>query len=249
MDTEKRFAEKTAVITGAARGIGRACAFVFAERGANLVLVDVDGEKLASVGEEMKPFGTDVMTAVCDISNEQAVNDAAKAALERFGKVDMLVNNAALFRSWHPFTKFSSAEWERYFSVNVMGTAYCTNVFLPGMLERGSGSVVNVASVAGVYGLASMVMYSATKGAVIAMTRALAKETADKGVRINAVSPGSVNDSNDPDIDATSPSELSFSGRTGSDRENAELIAFLSSDKASYINGQNIQIDGCRKKQ
>jgi 3-oxoacyl-[acyl-carrier protein] reductase len=94
-----------------------------------------------------------------------------------------------------------------------------------------------------------MVHYSATKGAVIAMTHALAKEVADRGVLVNAVSPGSVSPSENRDIDYTQPSELSFMGRTGSDRENANLIFFLASEEAGYISGQNIQIDGCRKKQ
>ena len=94
-----------------------------------------------------------------------------------------------------------------------------------------------------------MVPYSATKGAVISMTKALAKETTARGVLVNAVSPGSVSSSEDPDIDAYTPSQLSFMGRTGTDRENANLICFLASDAASYISGQNIQIDGCRKKQ
>ena len=117
-----------------------------------------------------------------------------------------------------------------------------------GMLENAYGRIINVASVAGVYGNAKMAHYSATKGAVIAMTRALAKEVTDQGVLVNCVSPGSVSNSQNEDIDFFSPSELSFMGRTGTDRENANLILFLASDEASYISGQNIQIDGCRKK-
>ena len=116
------------------------------------------------------------------------------------------------------------------------------------MLENAYGRIINVASVAGVYGNAKMAHYSATKGAVIAMTRALAKEVTDQGVLVNCVSPGSVSNSQNEDIDFFSPSELSFMGRTGTDRENANLILFLASDEASYISGQNIQIDGCRKK-
>lgn len=249
MDTEKRFAGKTAVITGAAVGIGRACAIVFAAHGANVVVCDVNAQKLAALEKELAAYAGKVLAVTLDVGDEAAVNAMMKKAEERFGKVDILINNAALWRMWHPFTAFDGEEWERFFRVNVTGTAYCTKAALPGMVGRGYGKIVNVASVAGVYGNANMALYSATKGAVIALTKALAKEVADKGVCVNAVSPGSVNDSSDPDIDATSPSELSFSGRTGSDRENAELIAFLSSDKASYINGQNIQIDGCRKKQ
>ena len=117
------------------------------------------------------------------------------------------------------------------------------------MKERSYGRIINVASVAGVYGNANMVHYSATKGALIAMTKALAKEVADKNVLVNAVSPGSVSPAENGDMDFVQPSELSFMGRTGSDMENTNLICFLASDEASYISGQNIQIDGCRKKQ
>ena len=130
-----------------------------------------------------------------------------------------------------------------------MGTVYFTRAVLGGMIDRGYGRIINVASVAGVYGNANMVHYSASKGAVIAMTRALAKEVADKGVLVNAVSPGSVSPSDNEDIDFHRPSDLSFMGRTGTDRENASLICYLASDDASYISAQNIQIDGCRKKQ
>lgn len=130
-----------------------------------------------------------------------------------------------------------------------MGTVYCTKYVLPDMLVSGFGRIINVASVAGVYGNANMVHYSATKGAIISMTRALAKEVSDKGVTVNAISPGSVTDSENESLEASVPSELSFMGRTGSPMENAKLISFLASDDASYISGQNIQIDGCRKKQ
>lgn len=130
-----------------------------------------------------------------------------------------------------------------------MGVVYCTKAVLPKMLENSYGRIVNVASVAGVYGNANMVHYSATKGALIAMTKALAKEVTDKGVLVNCVSPGSVSPSGNKDMNYFENSELSFMGRTGTDMENANLICFLASDEASYISGQNIQIDGCRKKQ
>ena len=129
-----------------------------------------------------------------------------------------------------------------------MGTVYFTKAVLPKMLENKFGRIINVASVAGVYGNAKMVHYSATKGALISLTKALAKEVTAQGVTVNAVSPGSVSPAEMNDIDYIAPSELSFSGRTGSTKENADLICFLAGDNAGYISGQNIQIDGCRKK-
>ena len=238
------FQGKTALITGASVGIGRAVALLMAERGADLLLLDLHFEKLQAVAEELKPFGRRVEIARCDVSNEEEVH----RIVNRFGTIDILVNNAALWRDTTLFAEADTALWRRYLDVNVMGVVHCTQAVLSGMLERGYGRIVNIGSVAGVYGNRKMVHYSATKGALIAMTKALAKEVTEQGVTVNCVSPGTVSSSKDENIDAVTPTELSYAGRTGSDRENAELICFLASDRAPYINGQNIQIDGCRKR-
>lgn len=243
-----KFQGKVAMITGASVGIGRAVALCLAEQGADLVLLDIDTDGLLRVGEAVKKYGGRVLTYDCDVSNEERVNEVTADAAERLGKLDILVNNAALWRDRASFAESSSELWRKYLDVNVMGVYYCTRAVIGGMLENGYGRIINVASVAGVYGNAKMVHYSATKGALIAMTKALAKEVADKGVLVNCVSPGSVSPSQNEDIDFFKLSELSFMGRTGTDRENANLILFLASDEASYISGQNIQIDGCRKK-
>lgn len=243
-----KFQGKVAMITGASVGIGRAVALCLAEQGADLVLLDINTELLQNVGEEAKKFGNRVLTYECDVSNEERVNEVVSDAIKCFGKVDILVNNAALWRDRSSFAESSSDLWKRYMDVNVMGVYYCTRAVIGNMLENGYGRIINVASVAGVYGNANMVHYSATKGAIITMTTALAKEVTEKGVLINCVSPGSVSPSQNEDMDFFKPSDLSFMGRTGTDRENANLILFLASDEASYISGQNIQIDGCRKK-
>ena len=243
-----KFQGKVAMITGASVGIGRAVALCLAEQGADLVLLDINTELLQNVGEEAKKFGNRVLTYECDVSNEERVNEVVSDAIKCFGKVDILVNNAALWRDRSSFAESSSDLWKRYMDVNVMGVYYCTRAVIGNMLENGYGRIINVASVAGVYGNANMVHYSATKGAIITMTSALAKEVAEKGILINCVSPGSVSPSQNEDMDFFKPSDLSYMGRTGTDRENANLILFLASDEASYISGQNIQIDGCRKK-
>ena len=243
-----KFKGKVAMITGASVGIGRAVALCFAEQGADLVLLDVDVEKLRAVGKEAEKLGSKALTYECDVSNEAQVNEVAADAIRHFGKIDILINNAALWRDRLAFEETSSDLWRRYLDVNVMGVYFCIKAVLGNMVENGYGRIINVASVAGVYGNAKMVHYSATKGALIAMTKALAKEVTEKGVLVNCVSPGSVSPSQKEDLDYTQPSELSFIGRTGTTRENANLILFLASDEASYIAGQNIQIDGCRKK-
>lgn len=241
------FLDKTAIITGAATGIGRATAVKLAREGANVVISDINYEKLKDVEKEIG--SQNVIAVKCDVSCEKEVYDMVKTAEEKFGGVDILVNNAALWRDVGLFSDISSETWKKYIDINIMGTVYCTQAVLTGMIKRKYGRIINVASVAGVYGNAGMAHYSATKGALISMTKALAKEVADKGVLVNAVSPGSVSPSENPDMNYYEESQLSFMGRTGTDMENANLIVFLAGDESSYISGQNIQIDGCRKKQ
>lgn len=243
------FTGKTALVTGAAAGIGRATAIKFAQNGAKVVLFDINTEKLESVKTEIEEYTRDVIALRCDISNEVEVYKTVKKAEDVFSKVDILINNAAVWRCQNSFVNTSTDEWKKFLDINILGTVYCTKAVLPKMLESGYGKIVNVSSVAGVYGNANMVHYSATKGAVISMTKALAKEVIDKGVYVNCVSPGSVSPADNQNMDYYEKSELSFLGRTGTDNENANLICFLASDDASYIAGQNIQIDGCRKKQ
>ena len=243
------FTDKTVLVTGAAVGIGRAVALKLAQEGASLVLVDVNAETLSELKDELKNYSDNVMTCECDVTDENTVYEIIAKAEKAFGKIDILVNNAALWRCRSLFVDTPTDEWKKFIDVNIMGVVYFTKAVLPKMLENGYGRIINVSSVAGVYGNANMVHYSSTKDALIAMTKALAKEVADKGVLVNCVSPGSVSPSENKDVNYFEPSELSFMGRTGTDMENANLICFLASDEASYISGQNIQIDGCRKKQ
>ena len=238
---------KVAMITGAAVGIGRAVALLMAQRGVKLVLLDVDGAKLEMLRQEL-PATAEVMLFRCDISDECAVSECVVCAAERFGKIDILVNCAAIWRDRNFFAEQDMDRWRRLFDVNVTGAAIVTQAVLPGMQAQKWGRIIHVASVAGIYGNRKMACYSATKGAVISFVKALAKEVAEEGITVNAVSPGTVSPSENGDIDYVEPSQLSYMNRTGSDRENAEIICFLASDAAAYISGQNIQVDGCRKK-
>ncbi len=243
------FQGKVAVVTGASVGIGYGCALKFAMGGADLVLVDVNFEKLETVKEELAKYGTDVRIYNCDVSDETRVKEVMADAIAHFGKIDILVNNAAIWRNWSKFEETPIELWKKMLDINVMSTVYFTNAVLPGMKERSYGRIINVCSVAGVYGNANMACYSATKAAVVAATKALAKEVAHLGITANCVSPGSVSPAENPDPNFTQKSELAFMGRTGSDMENANVICFLASDEASYVSCQNIQVDGCRRKQ
>lgn len=243
------FKDKTVLITGGAVGIGRACAIRFAELGANVAIVDINPETLKETENELLKIGENIIAIPCDVSYNEAVTDTVNKVYDRFGKVDILVNNAALWRHASPFVDTDIEVWKKFIDVNILGTVYFTKAVIGKMIEQSYGRIINVASVAGVYGNADMTHYSATKGAVISFTKALAKEVSGKGITVNSVSPGSVSPAQNRDINFFQESELSFTGRTGTAAENADIIVFLASDRAGYISGQNIQIDGCRKKQ
>ncbi len=243
------FKNKVAVVTGASVGIGYGCALKFSEGGADLVLVDINYDKLVEVKAELKKYGNDVLIYKCDVSDEARVKEVMADAMSHFGKIDILVNNAAIWRNWSKFEETPIDLWKKMIDINVMSVVYFTNAVLPCMKERAYGKIINVCSVAGVYGNANMACYSATKAAVVAATKALAKEVAHLGITANCVSPGSVSPAENPDPNFTQKSELAFMGRTGSDMENANVICFLASDEASYVSCQNIQVDGCRRKQ
>lgn len=243
------FKNKTALITGAAVGIGRAVAHKLLENGASVVLMDMNEEKLNDLKAELVNYQDKILTLVCDISDETAVNESVAKAYEKFSKIDILVNNAAIWRVFSPFIETDNKIWQKFLDINIMGVVNVTRAVLPQMCENHYGKIVNVSSVAGVYGIANMVHYSATKGALIAMTKALAKEVANKGVNVNCVSPGTVSDSDNPDMDFSASCDMAYLERTGTNNENASLICYLASDEAAYIDGQNIQIDGLRRKQ
>ena len=242
------FEEKTVLISGAAVGIGRATAIRFAQHGANVVLLDMNLEKLEEVKKELMQYTNHVLVYACDVSDEERVHEVIQMACKIYGNIDILINNAGIWRGSTPFEDITSEMWRKYLDINLMGTVYCTREVLKAMKKKRFGRIINVASVAGVYGNAGMTHYSATKGAMISMTKALAKEVAEYGITVNCISPGSVSPSENLNPDFYQKSELCFMGRTGTNMENADLICFLASSNAGYISGQNVQIDGVRKK-
>lgn len=237
------FQGKAALVTGASRGIGLATAVKLAKNHADLVLVDIDAEGLEAARQQLAEYGVKVLTYVCNVADEARVKEVCADAEKQLGKIDILVNNAGIYRAHCvPFAQSESAFWKDKIEVNILGTLYFTRALLGGMLERHYGRIINLGSVAGVYGIANMADYSMTKGAIIGFTHALAKEVTAEGVLVNTVSPGSIDDNPD------SMPVHSFMGRAGSFAECAEVICFLASDEASYVAGQNYIVDGCRRK-
>ena len=238
------FKGKVAFVTGAGHGIGLAVAVGLAKRGASLVLADINGEAIEAAAQTCAAYGVRVKSVCLDVSDEDAVRSAVAEAILQLGQIHILINNAGIYIG-NNFLTSSSSAWKRIIDINILGTMYPTHAILPHMIEHSYGRIVNIGSVAGEYGIRYFVDYSMTKGAVISFTKALAKLVADKGVTVNCISPGSIDVS-----DGKNPmAEHSFIGRAGTPEECANAIIFLASDEASYISGQNIQIDGCRKKQ
>lgn len=236
------FNGKHAIVTGAARGIGLATTKLLVENGAEVLMVDVNEKALEEARESLNELSAKTLIFVCDVSDETRVDQAVAYALEKFGAIEILINNAGIFREGCVlFENSQSSTWKKKIDINILGTMYFTKAVLGHMLENGYGKIVNLASVVAVYGKARMVDYSMTKGAIVSFTKALAKEVTGRGVYVNAVSPGSIDG-----VETANPG-LSFMGRSGLYSECAQLICFLASDDASYIAGQNYQIDGLRK--
>jgi NAD(P)-dependent dehydrogenase (short-subunit alcohol dehydrogenase family) len=239
---------RVAVVTGAARGIGAATARRLGELGARVVLLDVDAEPLAATEAELKELGLAVRAAVCDVGEEDAVEAEVGRLRETEGRCDGLVNNAGTIE-WGELQSVDLAGWERALRNNLTSCFLCSRGFGRLMLEQRSGSIVNVASVAGSAPEAGAGGYSPAKAGSIMLARQLAVEWGPRGIRANTVSPGIIAAPMSQGFLADPESlrqrlRMIASEKIGEQRDIAALVAFLLSDQASFINGQNIEVDG-----
>jgi 3-oxoacyl-[acyl-carrier protein] reductase len=238
---------KIAIVTGGARGIGGQIAMAFAEQGADIVIADLlDARAAAPVLSRIAESGQRSLLVRTDVSDERQVRAMVDAAYAEFGQVDILVNDAGTF-SQSAFADLQVSEWDRVIAVNLRGVFLCSRFVLPGMLARGHGKIINVASQLGQIGGIEMVHYSASKAGVIGLTKALAREVSSQGIHVNAIAPGPIlTDMMAQETEEWAARKLAElpMGRFGEAHEVAPTAVFLACDDSSYYVGQTLCPNG-----
>ena len=241
---------KVAIVTGGAAGIGRAAAIAFAREGANVVVADVDAERGEKTAAEVEHEGVDAIFVRTDVSNAGDVGRLVDQTIARFGRLDFAFNNAGIEGMPAPTADCTIDNWNRTIAVNLTGVYLCMRAEIPQMLAHGGGAIVNNSSVAGLVGFAGIPAYTASKHGIVGLTKTAALEYATQGVRVNAVCPGVI----DTEMitrfthdDADLVEQLTLAepvGRLGSPEEIADAVVWLCSDRASFVTGQAIAVDG-----
>ena len=239
--------KKTVFVTGASRGIGKEVALKYAENGYDVIINYVsDKTDVEALEKEFKEKGADTLILKADVSNPEEVQNVVDKAIEKFGKIDVLVNNAGITRD-NLLMRMSEEEFDRVIEINLKGTFLVTKAVSKYMMKKRNGSIVNLSSVVGVSGNSGQCNYSASKAGIIGFTKSVAKELASRNIRANAVAPGFIA----TDMTEVLPDKVKeeINGqiplkRMGNAKEVAELIYFLGSDLSSYITGQVINVDG-----
>ncbi len=241
-----RLKDRVALITGGARGIGREIALAFAREGCHIALCDVNAEALIITQKEIEAFGVQVLTGVVDVTKLVQADDFTQKTLDKFKKIDILINNAGITRDGL-LVRMSEADWDLVLAVNLKGAFNFTKAVSKIMMKQRDGRIVNMASIIGIMGNAGQANYAASKGGLIAFTKSVAKELASRNVRANAIAPGFIQTDMTAKLSDEVKSEmLKFVplGKLGTVQDVANLALFLASDESSYITGQAIQVDG-----
>ncbi|MFH1853682.1 MAG: 3-oxoacyl-[acyl-carrier-protein] reductase [Candidatus Omnitrophota bacterium] len=237
---------KIALITGSARGIGKDIALLFAKEGASIVICDVNMEEAEETAKEIQGMGRDSIVFKVDVTNFNDVQGMIDKILDKFKKLDILINNAGITKD-NLILRMSEEDWDKVIAVNLKGCFVCTKVAAKVMLKQRSGHIVNLASIIGIMGNSGQANYAASKAGIIGLTKSVAKELAPRGICVNAIAPGFIK----TDMTAKLPEEIQKKmlsviplGRFGEAKDVANLALFLSSESSLYITGQVIQVDG-----
>jgi 3-oxoacyl-[acyl-carrier protein] reductase len=237
---------KTALITGAGRGIGKEIARALGEAGANLVISDIAADAANQTAAEFNDRNIKTLAVAGDVSKSEDVEALFKAAGDTFGGVDILVNNAGITRD-NLLARMEEKDWDLVLTVNLKGAFLCTKAASRGMMKRRYGRIVNISSVVGIMGNAGQANYSASKAGLIGLTKSTAKELASRNVTVNAVAPGYIATDMTKDLPEEAKAKFLQSvplGRPGTPQDISGVVLFLVSEAASYITGQVIHIDG-----
>lgn len=238
---------KTAVVTGASRGIGRSIALQLAEEGANVV-VNYSGsiEKAQQVAEEIQQLGRKAIAVQANISDNDSVQDLMNKAIEEFGSIDILVNNAGITRD-NLLMRMKEDEWDDVINTNLKGVFLCTKAVTRQMMKQRAGRIINISSIVGIMGNAGQANYVAAKAGVIGLTKTTARELASRNILVNAVAPGFITtemtDALPEDIKSAMLAQIPLA-KLGEPENIAKVVAFLASEDANYMTGQVLHVDG-----
>ncbi|MBU1906101.1 MAG: 3-oxoacyl-[acyl-carrier-protein] reductase [Candidatus Omnitrophica bacterium] len=241
-----RLKDKVALVTGGARGIGRAIAIRFAEEGADLVIADVNIDEAVKTASEIEALGRKSLAISMDVTDFAKVEESVNKILDKFLKVDILVNNAGITKD-NLLLRMSEAEWDTVLDVNLKGTFNCIKAVSRPMIKKRTGKIINIASIIGIIGNPGQANYSASKAGIIALTKTSAKEFASRNINVNAVAPGFIQ----TEMTAKLPEELKQKmkeviplSKFGDPGDVAAVCLFLASSDSDYVTGQTIVVDG-----
>ena len=238
--------DKVAIVTGSARGIGRAIALELVRNGAKLVICDLNMDDIQIVVDQFTEMGGEAKGFVSNVTQAEDAQQLIDKTIEAFGKVDILVNNAGITRD-NLLMRMKEDEWDAVIAVNLKGTYNCIRAIAKPFIKQRSGKIINLASVVGQIGNAGQVNYSASKAGVIGLTKSVAKELAARNVRVNAIAPGFIQTDMTAKLTEKAKEELTNAiplGKLGQPEDVAKVVLFLASDDAAYITGQVVNVDG-----